>query len=194
MGWFSIRRRPCRVDYALRVPRDCSVKVRCVSSKATVEGLVGEFDLDTVSGSLKLSDLEGKLRLHSVSGKIGGERVSGPVLLDTVSGKVRLIDSALPSVEASSVSASLVLGTLLGEGPYRFKTVSGGVRLVVPAESGCDVEVRSLSGRLRTSLPITRSWGRNQRKNVEIRGGGPAIRFNSVSGDLRLSELREEPA
>lgn len=194
LGWFAIRRGPCRVEYSLRVPHSCSVKVRCVSSKATVGGLEGKFDLETVSGAMRVQDLEGKIRLHSVSGKITGERLSGPVELDTVSGKVRLSASDMPSVEASSVSGALVLETALGEGPYRFRTVSGSVRLAVPAGSGCSVEVHSVSGRLRTTLPITRDWeGDRRRRRAEIQGGGTKVRFGSVSGDLRLFEQKAEP-
>ncbi len=104
-GWlFSDLRRACKVDYIVRVPRACDLKVRDVSSRASVQGLEGEFDIKTVSGQMSLSDLSGKVKATSVSGKVIGERLSGPVAFESVSGKVFLTESHMPTVTGSSVS------------------------------------------------------------------------------------------
>lgn len=101
---FSKQCRPCKVDYIVRVPRACDLKVRSVSSRASVQGLEGEFDIKTVSGQMSLSDLSGKVKATSVSGKIIGERLSGSVAFESVSGKVFLTESHMPTVTGSSVS------------------------------------------------------------------------------------------
>ena len=90
-GWRSSRQcRPCKVDYIVRVPRACALKVGCVSSRALVQGLEGEFDVETVSGRVILKDLSGEVKATSVSGGIFGERVSAPMTFESVSGKVFL--------------------------------------------------------------------------------------------------------
>lgn len=187
-GW------PCRVDYLVRTPHDCSAQVECVSSSALVQGLTGEVDLRTVSGKLGVRDVSGALKLTSVSGKIIGERLSGPARIETVSGKVSVLDSHLPTVHASSVSADLTLQTPLGEGPYHFKSMSGAIKLILQPAAGCSVETRSVSGRFRTSLPITRNERSGRHWHVDLQGGGPAIQMNSVSGSLWIVQsANEEP-
>jgi hypothetical protein len=185
--WLFDWRQPCKVDYTIRVPRSSAVRVRGVSSEASVQGIEGEFDVKSVSGALRLQDLTGRVRAHSVSGAISGEKLDGPADLDTVSGKIRLTGSNLPAVEASSVSGDIVLETPLGEGPYRFKTVSGDVELIVPAESRCTIETSTVSGRFQTTMPLTRSWHDARRHGAEVQGGGTLVSLNSVSGDLRVT-------
>ena len=181
-GW----RQPCKVDYIVRVPHACSVKMSGVSCTASIRGLQGVFDLGTVSGPLSMADLTGRLRASGVSGSISGVRLSGPIQLENVSGSAELMESQLSVVVGSTVSGRIVLETPLAEGPYRFKTVSGAVRLIVPPETGCIVEGSGVSGRLKTSLPTTHSRRSGGHWCVELHGGGPEIRFSSVSGDLWL--------
>jgi hypothetical protein len=189
-GWLSFNeRRPCRVDYTVRVPRECSARVGCVSSSALVQGLEGEFQIKTVSGRVVLKDLSGRVKATSVSGDVFGERISGPTEFESVSGDVFLTESHLPIVRGSSVSGDLFLETLLGEGPYRLTTVSGDARLVLPPEAGCTVGFSSMSGSLKTSLPGVRS-GRHRHWRAELQGGGPEVNFSSMSGDLLVMQVR----
>ena len=180
--------RPCKVEYTVRVPRDCTLKVNCVSSKASVQGLEGEFDVKTVSGRVTLRDLCGKIRATSVSGRILGERLAGPTEFESVSGRVHLAESCLSVATGSTVSGDLVLETSLGEGPYKFKTMSGDLKLVLPPETGCSIGFKSVSGRLKTSLPTTRSQWQRHKCQAELLGGGPQVRFHSVSGDFSVTQ------
>jgi hypothetical protein len=184
--WSFGGRRPCRVDYAVRVPHECSVRVGCVSSSALVQGLEGEFQIKTVSGRMVLKDLSGKVKATSVSGDVFGERISGPTEFESVSGDVFLTESHLPVVRGSSVSGDFLLETALGEGPYSLKTVSGDARLVLPPEAGCTVGFSSMSGRLKTCLPVAYNQRQRHRCLAELQGGGPRIRFNSMSGNLAV--------
>jgi hypothetical protein len=188
--------RPCKVDYLVSVPQRCSLQVKCVSSSAQVESLEGEFSLKTVSGDLDLHGLSGPMRVHSVSGEIHGDGLSGRLDLDTVSGSARLLESRFPEAHADSVSGRLEFQTPLGPGPYRFKTISGDVRLSTPAETGCELVFHTLSGRFHTNLPVTRQNLVSGSRQVEIQGGGPHLEAKTTSGDLTIlaSSLSERPA
>ncbi len=179
-----LTRQPCRIDYMVRVPRACSVQVDCVSADVALSGLEGDFAIRTVSGDLQLKDLTGPVHARSVSGKIVGERLNGALDTDAVSGRVRVTESTLPTIDASSVSGDVVVETKLVQGPFHFKTVSGRVQMTVPESTGCTVDMSSLSGRARTSLPVTQSSRQRGSEHLTIQGGGPTIRFHSVSGDL----------
>jgi hypothetical protein len=192
-GWL-FNRTPCKVDYMVGVPRQCSMKVSGVSNETEIEGVEGEIKVSSVSGSIRLSEIGGALKVNAVSGGVTGERLAGPLVFETVSGGVSLAGSSLPSIEGSTVSGGITAETALGEGPYRFKSVSGGVTLRVPANTACTVELESLSGRIHSNLPqtnyhSTRRHGPGGREVAELNGGGVRVAANSVSGGLRLEVL-----
>ncbi|MBN1179728.1 MAG: hypothetical protein JXD18_10970 [Anaerolineae bacterium] len=174
----------CKVDYVVRVPRACCLTARCVSSAMSVIGLEGTFDLETVSGKMRLAYLIGRITAVSVSGDVTGQRLIGPAAFKSVSGNVYLTDSLLSSLEGTSVDGEVAYVGALDDGPYRFQTVSGSVSLSVPAESRCSIDITNVSGRFRTSLPVTRSECRFGMLHADLRGGGPLIRFETISGHL----------
>jgi hypothetical protein len=174
---------PCKVDYVVRVPRRCDIRLDCVSSEAAVLGLEGDFNIKTVSGEVHLQKLSGPLKINTVSGDVDGAGLAGPLRLETVSGKARLDQSGFESVKASSISGDLRLETPIGEGPYRFQSISGNVTLLVPADTRCSLVFHKLSGRATIDLPVT--WHQNDR--AELSGGGALVEFNTTSGNLRLS-------
>jgi DUF4097 and DUF4098 domain-containing protein YvlB len=204
LGWLS-GSQPCKVDYVITAPRQTQLKVNGVSSDASAKGFEGEASFNLVSGNLNLSDLNGELtvnmvsgnvaleqvtgrmKLHTVSGDIEGRKTSGNAHVDTVSGNVHLGESSLPSMEAESVSGNLDLQTALGEGPYRFHSVSGDVHLNVAPDTHCSAEVHSISGRVSTNLPQSSSVRDHGKHLVEIGGGGVKVILNSVSGDLSVA-------
>lgn len=195
---------PCRVDYVVKAPRKCSLKINGVSCETLAEGFEGEFSfqtvsggmtlrslsgqikVNTVSGNLELAELIGDLNLKTISGKVTGKRIRGSVHLDTVSGKVSLDESNLNFVEASTVSGGMRYQTAFGEGPYRFNSVSGDVAFLVPPETRCSAELRTISGRLSTKIPATSTSRQNGSQTVEIQGGGVKVLLRSVSGNLSL--------
>jgi len=196
---------PCKVDYVVQAPRKCFLKIKCVSSETHVEGFEGEFSfqtvsggitlhmltgpvkVDTASGDVELAELTGDLHLNTVSGKVSGKRIHGPIHLGTVSGKVTLEESSLPSVEASTVSGRMVYHTALSEGPYRFNSVSGDVKLLVPSDTRCSAELHAISAKFSTQLPATSSMRQSGNQIVEVQGGGVKLTLQSVSGNLSLA-------
>ena len=179
---------PARVDYTVRLPKNCQVDVAVVSASARLQGLAGEFALRSVSGALDLRDLSGRLRVNTVSGAVTGAqlRLADSLRAETVSGDVSLSDSTIPAVSAHSVSGQVRLQTALGAGPYVFQSVSGDVWLDLPAGMTGVVEMHSLSGRLRASWSVSRQQTRGWTRATFGESGGPEISFHSVSGDLHL--------
>lgn len=184
---------PPRVDYSLRVPQGVHLDASCISSSLAVSELEGVFKLKTISGELKLENLTGPFKLNSVSGDISGSQLSGVLELGTVSGDVRLLTSGFPTAEASTVSGNLVLQTPITEGPYQFGSVSGSVRMLVPSDTRCNAELNSVSGSIRSSLPVTNVRLGHGLKVTQIAGGGASVRLKSVSGNLSF-EVEGVPA
>jgi hypothetical protein len=177
---------PCKVDYTVEAPADCALRLEGVSNTVHTEGVHGEMHLKSVSGEIEVRQLSGIIRLNSVSGDIGGDHLSGNLSVDTTSGRVRLDTSNFNSLQANSISGALFFETPLSAGPYTFKTVSGNIRLVVPIQSPCSVDFQSISGRFSTNLPAANSQSQRHSQSAELLGGGPAVKFNTVSGNASL--------
>jgi hypothetical protein len=187
-GFFLFRRKPCKIDYLIRVPVECDLKVSGVSNSASIEGISGKLSISTVSGSLDLNKLSGSLKLTSVSGDLRGESLNGSLTLETVSGDVSLDESNLTEIYASTVSGDMVMQTQLGSGLYSFNSVSGDVHLVIPSDTHCTLKYKSISGDLKTSLPGTHSHHGKGQKTITIGdGSGAEILHNSISGDFLLT-------
>lgn len=196
LAWFFVRR-PCKVDYFLRVPCQCSVKLSGVSNTARLAGLEGDISVASVSGPVELADLRGHLKINSVSGKISAGRLSGALIFETVSGEVSMAECNLTSIEGSTVSGDVSLETPLDGGPYHLNSVSGHAYWRLPGASACTINMDSLSGRLRTTLPVShsqpeRGHGPGGREVAELNGGGVPIAFHSVSGSLHLESQTGE--
>ncbi|MBE3038801.1 MAG: DUF4097 family beta strand repeat protein [Chloroflexi bacterium] len=186
-GWnWLFGSQPCEVDYVVKAPRQCSLKLNGVSNTVLAEGFEGAVSVNSVSGEIALRDLTGSVRIHTVSGEADGERIAGSLSLDTVSGDVALKESALSSIKANTVSGDMRICTSLTEGPYDFKSVSGQVRLSVPPDTHCTGELHSVSGDLVSAFPVTGTSRQHGSQTVNVQGGGVKISLNSVSGDLSL--------
>jgi hypothetical protein len=190
---FGFLSHPPRVDYTVRVPQSTHLEVSCVSSTLSVNELEGVFKLKTISGSISLAKLSGPLKLGAVSGDITGTQLAGVLDLNTVSGDVHLTESTFPSADGSTVSGDLLLQTPVTDGPYRFSSVSGSVHMLVPADTRCNVELNSVSGSIRSSLPAAVTSMGHGLKVTQIQGGGTAVRLKSVSGGVSI-ETEGTPA
>jgi DUF4097 and DUF4098 domain-containing protein YvlB len=187
LSWLFSARRPCKIDYQIQVPADCNLEVKCVSSSAQIEGLMGNISARTVSGKLTLNQIRGRIEAASVSGRIAGHELTGSTYLDTVSGDIHLEECDLESIEAKSISANLAAQSPLSRGPYHFKSVSGNVRLIVPVQTGCEVNFKHISGRFECDLPVTRRSMSSGVISALVQSGGPQVSFHTISGKLRLS-------
>lgn len=185
INWFGLNK-PSRVDFTIRVPQLCSVKVNSVSGSAAIDGLEGNIDVNSVSGDLKLSNLSGKFDFSSVSGKIISENLNGPLDMNNVSGKVQITESQIPTMVGKTVSGNVSIETPLTDGPYEFKTVSGHMSVITPEDTACTIRMKSVSGKAKVNLPITSKSGVRNKQVIEVAGGGTEVTAKSVSGILKI--------
>jgi DUF4097 and DUF4098 domain-containing protein YvlB len=172
----------CPVDYTVRVPSHCDVEVRQVSGTVHVSGVSGRVDVNAVQGAVQLREIDGNTQVKAVTATVQGDNWCGRARLTTVSGPVRIAGAQLSRIKASTVSADLTLETSVeGNSRYDFNSVSGDITFYLPSERGVELRGSTISGHLLCDLPQSRGGWR-----ATINGGGPPIRFNSVSGDLEV--------
>lgn len=185
--------KPAEVDYVVMVPTACEADLKGVSSSITLSDVVGTSSAYSVSGDIRVDRHQGDLRLQTVSGAIRGESVHGNTYVESVSGDVELTGH-VASLAAKTVSGAIdVESSLDATSSYELRTVSGNATLRIPAESRATIAVRGVSSDVTSDLSciVIRDsrWPGSREWQGTLNGGGATIRFQTVSGSLRLREL-----
>ena len=195
------------VDYTLWIPEKASVEAKSVSGDVRVEQPGGQVKANTVSGDVtviggkksiaaktvsgdvRVEGAEGDCDLGSVSGDVYASRVKGSVEAEVVSGSVRLLEiSEAQRVSAKSISGSVEYrGQVYSDGRYQFKSHSGSVTLVLPADSSFELEAEAFSGSVSTEFPIE-IIGKISNKEIKgkVNKGGAYIIAKAFSGNVEI--------
>ena len=205
---------------AVRVsaPRGATLSTKLGSADLTTTGVLGDCTLRSGSGDTTLEDV-GNLEVTVGSGDVHANLVNGEASVRSGSGRVRL-GAATGDVHAVTGSGNLLVGT--ANGHLSAKTGSGDIRLEsagngadITTASGDILVTRMDGGRLgaRTAsgdiavgvthhLPV---WTDIHTVTGDVSSsldalGEPAdgkpfveLRLRSVSGDITVGHLREEP-
>jgi DUF4097 and DUF4098 domain-containing protein YvlB len=183
----------CAVDYIVSVPTHVDVDLHQVSGTLHVSGVTGRVKINAVQGAVKLEEINGHTHLQAVNAAVDGRNWRGQAKISTVSGPVYIGAAQLSHIKANTVSADLLFETDIDAGGrYDLHSVSGDVTLLLPPECGLDSSGATISGNLICDLPHRFSRSSRAGWQAVINGGGPLVRFSSISGDLEL--LAQRPA
>lgn len=198
---------------AVQVPRqvvDQLEELRCtaVSGDVTAQGFsAGEMEIASDAGELALSDLKAdraSFRASSGTLRLENARVAGELLAESGSGLLELWnvsagEAALTSVsgdvyyqgEAAKFSAGTISGAVeaaLGKAPdlARFSSVSGGLTLALPEDTGFEAAFSSVSGGFRSDFPVNGAAGASGRA---LYGDGRSkLEFATTSGQMVVAK------
>jgi hypothetical protein len=195
------------VNYVLTIPALASIKVRNVSGSVEASDIGGLFqgnntsgsvtlnrigggvDCVVVSGGLKVTDIKGDVDLKTVSGGISAARIKGSIDAETTSGPIVLSEISEPkTVRAKVLSGKIDYdGQIVAGGKYSFESLSGSVRVTVPAASGFELEAETFSGSINTDFAVTMQ-GKIDRKSIQgvVNNGGSALRIKAFSGSIEI--------
>lgn len=171
------------------IPADRAEKLQKLSldlgaASATLPTLtLRELELDSVSGSVTLSGGSyEKLDFDSTSGDLTvTDAAVGELSADTTSGSLTL-DGAFETVDFDTTSGTLRLTSSVLPQDIDCDSVSGGVTLTLPENSGFSASLDSVSG----DLTVDGFMGSLHGDEFVYGQGGPAYEFDSVSGDVRI--------
>jgi hypothetical protein len=197
------------VYYQVWVPEKASLKAKSVSGGLLVEGLggavesnvtsgnvtlskiMGDVDATVTSGTVTVSDVTGAVNLRTISGGITAERIKGSVEAETTSGAIRMRDIVgAKSIRAKVLSGNVSYeGDLAKDGKYSLEALSGRLEMIVPANSGFELEAETFSGGIQSDFNVTVS-GRLSAKELHgvVNNGGASVRLKSFSGSISLKK------
>jgi hypothetical protein len=192
------------ISYEIVVPAATSVIARTGSGAQRLAELDGAVDARTGSGEITLIDIEGAVEVSTGSGDIVADRIAGAFDGRTGSGSIHLVQTASGPVSAATGSGSVTLSgvqsaarartgsgriTIDGvpAGPWDVETGSGSVHLRVPADAAFTLDLRTSSGAVETSHPVT-MVGSIPRGTLrgDVRGGGSLVHVRTGSGSIRV--------
>ncbi|MEO8308771.1 MAG: DUF4097 family beta strand repeat-containing protein [Pseudomonadota bacterium] len=195
----------------IKVPADVQPDVNTVSANITVSGVRGKLRLQSVSGDIRSdfpgSDLEAKtvsgnieltggnaearVRATSVSGNVRAAHIKGDVDARTVSGNLDFEMLAAGEVRGHTVSGNIgITGGLASDTDVELQSVSGRVKVAAQAPAGYRYDVSSFSGNIRNCFgyEVEKSQGRSNRMNG-VRGEGKgSVSVKSHSGGVELCD------
>ena len=159
-------------DLLIEVPRDWSCET---------------LDIDTAAADLNVEYMTiGKVDFDGASGEFNFHECSVDTIdMDTASGDMKYCGT-LNTLEADAASADFEI--ILSNCPKRIDmdTASGDLDLTLPAGSGFEVSLESLSGNLNTDFEI------NKTKDGFICGDGACrIDLSALSGDVSIHKATE---
>ena len=182
---FHLGRAP-EIRAEITVPDGTETRVHTASADVRARGTLGSTETHVASGDLELDRVEGRLKAHSASGGVRIGAVRDEAVVHSASGDLDIASSDGP-VKVHTASGDVAVGNA-GAGPIRVHSASGDVSIAVREGRRVAVDVRTVSGKARSDIPL----------DTESDEGGDAplveIKVNGVSGDVLIGRAAETAA
>lgn len=173
------------IDYDITTPRSTELETSSGSGDLRIADTGGPLKAETGSGSIQASGITGRVALQTGSGDIRAElHAANDVKATTGSGSIHLqgVDGGL---YAETGSGDLEIGGHPNSG-WKLQTGSGSVTLNTGG-AHFTLDASTGSGSVHSDPPIS-THGSLERHHVtgDINGGGPTVRIETGSGDIRI--------
>ncbi len=192
------------IDYEITTPANTMLTAESGSGDLQLSNLIGTVRAHTGSGSIHADKLGAGSRLETGSGSIEATNLMGSTTLQTGSGEVRAQLASAGDVVAGTGSGSIALNNVQGAikaetgsgsleisgqptSPWKLETGSGNITLQVGGNAHFTLDAETGSGSIKTDLPLTMR-GSMDKHHVTgtVNGGGPTIKAETGSGDIRI--------
>jgi DUF4097 and DUF4098 domain-containing protein YvlB len=173
------------IDYDITTPRGTDLQANSGSGDLRIANTGGPLKAGTGSGSIQAGGVTGRVTLETGSGDIQADLNSASdVKADTGSGSIRLRGVA-GGLFAETGSGDIEVGGQPSSG-WKLETGSGSVTLNTGG-AHFTLDASTGSGTVHSDPPLT-THGSLERHHVtgEINGGGPVVRVETGSGDIRI--------
>lgn len=180
-------------DVTVEMPPNGQARVKTASGDVKVSVPLAECDIRVAAGEVRVATVSGSCNVRSASGEVIIDH-AGEVRVVAASGDIR-IDGVATDVDASTASGSIAVGSF-GENAV-LKSASGDV--TVDRFDGVDLNAKSLSGHIRIGIPAgleieanLQSMSGSVRNELSPAGASPRKRVHlyakTLSGDITLRD------
>jgi hypothetical protein len=173
------------IDYVVTAPRGTSVTANSGSGNVNITGLSAPLKASTGSGDIYANDLTGDVALSTGSGEIHA-LMNGAhyTKAETGNGTIKL-EGVTGGLYAQTGSGDIQISGQPGDN-WKLETGSGSVTLNT-GHAAYNLEASTGSGDVHSDPPLTTHGTLNHHHITgEINGGGPTVRIDTGSGDIRI--------
>ena len=173
------------IDYEIQAPENAFLEASSGSGNVTVEGVGEHAKISTGSGNIHATGLHGGFSVSTGSGDIFAEQSGeGDVKAETGSGDVEL-RNLRGGLHAGTGSGDIKVGGT-PSADWKLETGSGDVEFWA-GNAGMTLDASTGSGNIHTDREMV-TQGSQGRHHVtgKINGGGPTVRIETGSGDIRV--------
>lgn len=175
------------IDYDIEAPANSFLEANSGSGDITDDGVGENAKLGTGSGSIHASGLQGGFVLNTGSGNIYAEQIGqGDVKAQTGSGSIEL-KNLHGSLHAGTGSGNMkVAGTPSSD--WKLETGSGTIEFWA-GNASFTLDASTGSGSVHTDqeMAVQGSFDKHHITG-KVHGGGPTVRVETGSGDIRVHE------
>jgi hypothetical protein len=169
--------RGAEVRATICLPHASTIEVSTVSADVTAEGRYAKAAVKSISGDVRVTSADGDVEVKSISGDVWTGRAGRRFEADTVSGDI-FAGEVGNGARVKTISGDTILDSI-SEGDVRLQSVSGDIRLGIAPGAGVWMDVKSVSGKTESDLPVGDEPPAGEVRKLEVRA-------NSVSGDIRI--------
>lgn len=174
------------IDYVITAPRGTTLEANSGSGDLNISNLGGPLKAGTGSGDIEANDLSGDVALNTGSGDIRAQMNNAHyVKAETGSGTIHL-QGVTGGLYAETGSGDIEIGGQPGDG-WKLETGSGTITLNTGSQAHFTLDASTGSGDVHSDPPMT-THGSTDKHHVtgDINGGGPVVRVETGSGDIRI--------
>ncbi len=197
----------------VRVPRRARVWVKAATAGIAIEGVTGEVDVSSVSGTVTVTGSPALLTAESMDGNVdvtararvtrvktaGGDvtlrGAAGDVAVTSVSGAIRLLDSELAVGRVESVSGAVVFrGIITKGGTLDLQTHDAPIEVSLAPGQGAVVDVSAFGGTISNAIPgVVAQAAKGKPTRYEVGSGDARVSVRSLKGGVRLRRMLPRP-
>jgi hypothetical protein len=173
------------IDYEIQAPADAFLDASSGSGNVVVDGVGENAKLATGSGNIHATGLHGGFKLDTGSGDIYAEQAyPGDVKAQTGSGDIEL-RNLHGALHAGTGSGDIKVGGT-PTADWKLGTGSGDVQLWT-GNAAFTLDASSGSGSIHTDQEmVTQGTQGHHHVTGKMHGGGPTVRIQTGSGDIRV--------
>ena len=158
--------------------------VDTASGDVRAERVSGDAAIRSASGDTRIASVGGRLKVSAASGDVFAGVIEGGADLKTASGDVK-IKTAGGGIKAKCASGDVSVRSL-ATGDFDAKTLSGDVFVGIPPGRTLEVDLDTVSGKVRTSFSVDKGSDQPTEDSTPADGGVARVKVRAVSGDVRL--------
>ena len=168
-----------------RIERD--VQMTTASGSVEAADIGDDVHASSASGGVSVSNAKGDIRANSLNGSTQIIKPGGRVDVDSANGSID-VQGANFDVKAHGVSGGITVQGDPGEhGYWDLKTVSGAVKVSVPASANFRFSAEAISGEIKTEIPIVIEEQGKHSLRAHVGNGGGRVEVHTVSGEIHVS-------